>query len=1075
MLRYAIFMFFSTLGVLPVSAQPLLTLHRVTPTWPTVEVYFSYTCDGTPAFNARIQNFELHEDNEAVPSFTLSCPDTTQRCPMSIALILDAAASADSIIVEPLIQGAQAFISLMDGITDQAAVVLANPLAHMQQSMTTDIQLLDQAAAMLKHGGASHIWDACILGLNEIAARGNNQCRALILMTDGAANASTHTRTDVIALAQTHHIRVYVIGIGTTVNRQELATLANECNGRFYLMVNPKDAEVAFRDISSTILLNFRECVITYDQRCADGMEKSIELTLKNYCGGTDTKAATYKAPLDSTTMELVRFSLDRVSAGVPGTARLSLSLAAIPQSSTLPPFKCDILFDSTRLSFQGLSSDSRMLLDASDIIRTAIPGGIQLATTEHHNVTMTRLTELVFLTQPALASASANVSIRNLQLSKPCVRLRSDDGWVAAMSNPVPSISRYPLGIVHVTAFPSDSADVGVAVTNTGGKVLNITGHEFSGAAPEQFSLISIMPDSIPAGGKTVLQFRFYSHTPEAAHAFFSINSDDPLLSRLEIPLVGLTASSTDSLLRAQPQLVNFGEVPVSINRDTTLAFSNPGTADVFIRNQQLLGPDASSFQITRGLPARVSVNMESTPTIRFAGDAMGDYVAEYLVEHSAGAPISIMLSAKAVQIGAALVISPGITEIDYDTVYVGDNVPRDFVLSNAGNANLSIHTIALTGQNPDAFRVDIAAPLALTPGERQSMRISFIPTSAGSYTAELDIIASEPEVPPRRLQLAGVAITQETPKLMLSSDIVDFGKTPPNETTSRTLVLENVGGGNLNISDQSVMSDDSAQFSIASMARTTIPPGTMDSIILNFTPLSFGNKEAVLRISSNDPTTPDSDVVLLGVGAALEGPKLLLLQSSLDFDTVLFMNSRELSLHVRNAGDMPLLLTSTRIEGQDADLFSIKEAFSGSIPPGDLDSTVIVFTASREGVASADFIIESNVLAQRITVIPMSANAILSSVTSAAEVYGFILSPAYPNPVSSSVIIPYSLERPGHVIASIVDVLGRTLHVIDEGTLSPGHHRLHAQSEWLSPGMYALVFHVNGLRMGMLMFAKH
>lgn len=61
-----------------------------------------------------------------------------------------------------------------------------------------------------------------------------------------------------------------------------------------------------------------------------------------------------------------------------------------------------------------------------------------------------------------------------------------------------------------------------------------------------------------------------------------------------------------------------------------------------------------------------------------------------------------------------------------------------------------------------------------------------------------------------------------------------------------------------------------------------------------------------------------------------------------------------------------------------------------------------------------------------------------------------------AYPNPSTSSVTITYDLDKPCHVILTLVNQLGEILETIDHGYRVAGNHNTRIASGKLSPGMY-------------------
>ncbi|BDQ02176.1 choice-of-anchor J domain-containing protein [Ignavibacterium sp.] len=94
--------------------------------------------------------------------------------------------------------------------------------------------------------------------------------------------------------------------------------------------------------------------------------------------------------------------------------------------------------------------------------------------------------------------------------------------------------------------------------------------------------------------------------------------------------------------------------------------------------------------------------------------------------------------------------VITP--TSQDFGTAIVGNTVSRNFTISNTGSVTLTINTggITLTGANADQFSLgSITYPINLNNGESTQITVDFAPTSAGSKSANLEIVHNAPGSP--------------------------------------------------------------------------------------------------------------------------------------------------------------------------------------------------------------------------------------------------------------------------------------------------------------------------------------
>ena len=173
------------------SAQPQLNFKRIVNNWPKIELYFSTVCNGSPTYFTDKKNFKVYESGIEVSDFDLWCPDPTLLCPISISLVFDASGSMAGSGNAGAKAAGNAFIDLMDGVDDEAAVIWFNSVVQTQQGMTNYLDLLHSSINALPASGATAVWDGMYQGLIELINNGVNPCRAIICLTDGGDNSSS--------------------------------------------------------------------------------------------------------------------------------------------------------------------------------------------------------------------------------------------------------------------------------------------------------------------------------------------------------------------------------------------------------------------------------------------------------------------------------------------------------------------------------------------------------------------------------------------------------------------------------------------------------------------------------------------------------------------------------------------------------------------------------------------------------------------------------------------------------------------------------------------------------------------
>ncbi len=362
-------------------AQPNLTFKRITVNGPTIELYSSISCDGNPAYHATLQHFRIFENGVEMAPSTLWCPDPIARCPVSVALVFDASVSMAGSGNAGAKQAGHAFADLMDGFVDEASVLWFSSVVTVMQSMTRDKTLLHSAVDVLPANGVTAAWDGAYAGLIEVINNGVNQCRAVILLTDGADEASTRTPDDVIALASRHRIRVFTIGLGMSIDATQLELIASSTGGKYYQTPNAGQLAAIYQEISTIMFLGWNECLITYHNGCADGTLRTVVLELKDFCGGSDAKFKTFRAPLDSSTFSTLHMELGSSVNGRGTNATIPLRLITPVNDAMFFPFRFTLEFDTALVELQHATTDPTHLLRGVPISWTPTASGATIQT----------------------------------------------------------------------------------------------------------------------------------------------------------------------------------------------------------------------------------------------------------------------------------------------------------------------------------------------------------------------------------------------------------------------------------------------------------------------------------------------------------------------------------------------------------------------------------------------------------------------------------------------------------------------------------------------------------------------
>jgi hypothetical protein len=183
-----------------------------------------------------------------------------------------------------------------------------------------------------------------------------------------------------------------------------------------------------FDEFSSIIFQGGPDCLITYTATCMDGSLRTVDLTVRDFCGGADTKTKTYKALRDTSTFMPLRFRLGTAVSHANSTVTLPLELLDTITATALSPAAFSLLFDSSCARFVSLATPAGSPLQGVPVSISRIAGGMRFETMAMKQLQVDRvpavLAELTFRTGDPGSSDTVTcpISLAGWTLSSGCI-----------------------------------------------------------------------------------------------------------------------------------------------------------------------------------------------------------------------------------------------------------------------------------------------------------------------------------------------------------------------------------------------------------------------------------------------------------------------------------------------------------------------------------------------------------------------------------------------------------------------------------------------------------------------------
>ncbi len=271
-------------------------------------------------------------------------------------------------------------------------------------------------------------------------------------------------------------------------------------------------------------------------------------------------------------------------------------------------------------------------------------------------------------------------------------------------------------------TSSPADH----VTLTNNGPRALTVGGGI---ATTGDFSQTNNCGASLASQVSCVIDITFTPTATGSRPGTLAV-TDDAAGSPQSIPLSG---TGTMPIASLSPTSVAFGSRSVgATSPPQTVTLTNTGDGPMTV-SAVTIDPN---FSMTNGCPGLLAVGSHCDIAVTFTPGQVGDISGDLTItDNAAGSPQRVGLSGTGV--GAGTRLDPG--RLDFGNAVIGSTSdPRSIVLTNSGNAALTITSIAADGD----FAATHNCPASLGAGMSCTIRVTFTPTALGSRTGNLRLV---------------------------------------------------------------------------------------------------------------------------------------------------------------------------------------------------------------------------------------------------------------------------------------------------------------------------------------------
>jgi Tol biopolymer transport system component len=430
---------------------------------------------------------------------------------------------------------------------------------------------------------------------------------------------------------------------------------------------------------------------------------------------------------------------------------------------------------------------------------------------------------------------------------------------------------------------------------------------------APERDTLI------VQAGQSRQVQVRFRPTQGGTRTARLTVRSNDRQQETLLLTMRGLSGS-----LRFEPVSLDFGEVVIGAQKDTTVFLVNE-TADAGTFRLEILG---IGFTANPSRTIAVDAGQRQPIRISFSPVIAGPFSATLqIVDRNLSLPLSGS--------GVDVVIRP---PSGLRAAVEGSRVN----LSWNANTEPGLSHYVVYGNLQDNFEPTRADSIGRA--SRSSPRLTHTPQGGGSFYYRVVAVDNAGN----RSEPSETVAVQLALAPTVSDAVLPFGEVGVGVPKTLSVLVSNPGPGTMSISNIAVTGRDNNQFRPARRTET-IPAGESKSIEVTFTPNSAGVKTAVLNITHDKGAPLTVNLSGTGLAAALQ-----VSLSSLDFGSQTLGTTGTQELTLSNTGGSALQVTLA-LGGSGASQFKFTGSRQQSIPARGSVVVSVSFAPTSAGAKSA------------------------------------------------------------------------------------------------------------------------
>jgi hypothetical protein len=390
------------------------------------------------------------------------------------------------------------------------------------------------------------------------------------------------------------------------------------------------------------------------------------------------------------------------------------------------------------------------------------------------------------------------------------------------------------------------------------------------------------------------------------------------------------------------------------------TITLQNTGKGTLYISSIVAEGFTAvSDFAQTNTCGTQVSPGGSCTISVTFTPNGTGTRNGNVTITDNAqGSPHVVDLTGT----GRLVANTFSAMSLTFPQQQIGvASAPQTITIKNTdATQSLVINTVTVTTSFLISMNTCTAIPIL--PGGSCAIQVEFDPASSGSFTGTLNITGNG-SLMPATINLSGTAGATAT---LTPANLTFTGTVVGITSPAQSATFANQSAFPFNISSAVLSGAAAGDFTLVNNCGTSLSasPATC-TFAISFTPSAAGNRNAVLTVTSDAASSPQT-VNILGVGLA---PSVTLSQGATQNVTSIAFGSQALNeastaipVTLTNSGTAALNITNVSFTGAAATEYSQTNTCGTQVLASNSCTINVVFTPTALNGQGANLVIADN-----------------------------------------------------------------------------------------------------------------